>query len=399
MKNGEVHAPGARPARTDVAIIGGGLLGCALAFKLAVAGVDGILLERGELNREASGTNAGSLHIQLLRPPAMDETWLEKFRPLVWLHAEAAKTWRRLETDLGIGVGVRMHGGLLVAETPDQLRLLEKKVAIEHAEGLETALISGAEARAMCPLLSDAVIAADYCADDGVADSLRAAPALAQRAAERGLRVACQHEVLSIKATGSRDFLLETTGGRVQARRVVVAAGAWTGRIAKMAGVDLPIGPDVLGMSVTEAQPPELDLLIQHAGRRLTLKQTDTGTYIIGGGWPGEYVPSENRKVTTFDSLAGNMWAAVSVVPRIAPLRIIRTWAGLGANTPDWRPIIGECPHVPGFHVLFAGLGFTLGLICAEIMAELLVRGDAPAGGALTAFAPGGHADYPASTQ
>jgi len=386
MSTGGASAPHGTPAETDVAIIGGGLLGCALAFALAKRGVDAVLLERGELNREASGTNAGSLHIQLLRPPGMDDAWLEHFRPLARMHAESGKAWRRLEAEAGIKVGVRMHGGLLVAETSDQLQMLKKKVAIERAAGLETTVISGAEARAMCPVLSDSVIAADYCADDGVANSLLVAPALAHRAAEHGVRVAPRHEVLTIEVRGARDFLLQTTHGHVHARRVVDAAGPWTARVAKMVGVSLPIGPNVLGMNVTEAQPPELDLLIQHAGHRLTLKQADSGTYIIGGGWPGEYVPSENRKVTAFDSLAGNMWVAASIVPRIARLRVIRTWAGLGSNTPDWRPIIGECPQVPGFHVLFAGLGFTLGLVCAQLMADLLTQ--ASPSSALAVFAP-----------
>ncbi len=386
------QTPRAKPTDTDVAIIGGGLLGCALAFKLAKLGVDAVLLERGELNREASGTNGGSLHIQLLRPPGLDEAWLEKFRPLVRLHADSAAAWRRLESEADISVGVRMHGGLLIAETPDQLRILQKKVAIERAEGLDTTLIDGAEARAMCPLLSAAVIAADYCADDGVANSLLVAPALALRATEHGVRVAPRHDVRAIQVLGPRDFLLQTTSGGVHARRVVVAAGAWTARVAGLVGVRLPIGPDILSMAVTEAHRPELDLLIQHAGRRLTLKQTDHGTYIIGGGWPGEYVSSENRKVPSFESLAGSVWVAASIVPRIARLRVIRTWAGLGANTPDWAPIIGECSHVPGFYVLFAGLGFTLGLACAQLMAELLTGRDASKTGALAAFAPSRHA-------
>ena len=395
MRNGSARAPQERPAETDVAIIGGGLLGCALAFKLAQAGVDVMVLERDELNREASGTNAGSLHIQLLRPPGMEDAWLERFRPLVPLHADSGRAWRRLEAEAGIRVGVRMHGGLLVAQTRAQLEMLKKKVAIERAGGLETSLVSGGEARALCPLLSDSVIGADYCPDDGVANSLLVAPALARRAAECGARVALRHEVLAIEALAARRFRLRTAGGDVRARRIVVAAGPWTARIAAMVGVSLPIGPNVLSMNVTEAQPRELDLLIQHAGQRLTLKQTDSGTYIIGGGWPGEYAAAENMKLTSFDSLAGNLWIAASVVPRVARLRVIRTWAGLGSNTPDWRPIIGECHGVPGFHILFSGLGFTLGPVCAQMMADLLTRPGAADGRVPPAFAPGSGAGTP----
>ncbi|HLJ61901.1 MAG TPA: FAD-dependent oxidoreductase [bacterium] len=383
---------------TDVAIIGGGLLGCALAFKLAKAGVDTMLLERGELNREASGTNAGSLHIQLLRPPGMDEAWLERFRPLVRLHIDAAKAWRGLESEAGIQVGVRMHGGLFLAETEDELRILQKKVAVERAEGLDTTLISGDEARAMCPLLAQSVIAADYCPDDGLANALLVTPALARRAMDYGACVATHHEVLAITIRGVNDFLLDTTKRQVRAQRVVVAAGPWTGRVAKMVGMDLPIGPNVLSMNVTEAQRPELDLLIQHIGRRLTLKQTESGTYIVGGGWPGEYAATGNWKGTTVESLAGNMGAAVAVLPRIARLRVLRTWAGLGANTPDWRPIIGEYAPAPGFYVLFAGLGFTLGLTCAQRMADLLRQPTGAHSAAGTAFAPGRYIESPAGS-
>lgn len=386
------------PADTDVAIIGGGLLGCALAFYLGRAGTDAVLLERGELNREASGTNAGSLHIQLLRPPAMDETWFQRFQPLVWLHAESGRAWRGLEADAGINVGVRMRGGLMVAETAEEARLLHTKAALERAEGLDTAMLSGAEARAMCPLLSEAITAADYCADDGIANPLLVAPALAHRARDFGVRVAPHHGVQAIEVRGPRDFRVRTAAAEIYARRIVVAAGAWTGRLAAMARVDVPIGPNILSMSVTEPQRRELDLLIQHAGRRLTLKQTESGTYIIGGGWPGSYVASENRKLPSFEALAGSAWVAASVIPHLAPLRIIRTWAGLGSNTPDWRPVIGEAPGVPGFHILFAGLGFTLGLVCARLMAELLT-GDRAAASALVMFAPGAHPDPYAAAQ
>lgn len=389
MAGADASDPAGRQVDTDVAIIGGGLLGCALAFYLGRAGTDTVLLERGELNREASGTNAGSLHIQLLRPPAMDETWFERFRPLVWLHAESGKAWRELEAEAGINVGVRMRGGLMVAETAEEARLLHKKAALERAEGLDTAMLSGAEARVMCPLLSETITAADYCADDGIANPLLVAPALARRAADFGVRVAPYHGVRAIDVRGPRDFLVRTAAADVHARRVVVAAGPWTGRVAAMAGLDVPIGPNILSMSVTETQRLELDLLIQHAGRRLTLKQTDSGTYIIGGGWPGGYVASENRKLPSFEALAGSAWVATSVIPHLARLRIIRTWAGLGSNTPDWRPVIGEAPAVPGLHILFAGLGFTLGLVCARLMAELLTGARATTSPALAAFAPG----------
>jgi len=355
---------------TDVVVIGGGLLGCAASSYLARSGVEVVLLERSELNREASGTNAGSLHIQLLRPPRPEMEWLDSYRPMVQMHINAARAWRGLEDDIHASVGVRMRGGLLLAETEEQVRVLEKKVAVEQDSGMDTHLVDGDEARVLCPLLSDAVIAADYCPDDGIANSLLVAPALAQSAADNGARVRVQHEVQAIQTLDAGGFLVSTSKGSVRAKRVVNAAGGWAGKVAQMVGVQLPISPDVLQMSVTEAQPSELDLLIQHIGRRLTLKQAASGTYIIGGGWGGGIEAASGLKFPEFDSIAGNMWAAVTVIPRLARVRVTRSWAGMGANTPDWRPIVGECDGVPGFFTLFAGLGFTLGLVCAQQLVD-----------------------------
>jgi glycine/D-amino acid oxidase-like deaminating enzyme len=368
-------------------VVGGGLLGSALTYYLASEGIDTLLLERGELNREASGANAGSLHIQVMRQPDWSPEWLARIAPSFPLHLEAARHWRTLEKELDADLGVRFGGGLMVAETEAQLERLQQKARLERSIGLDTEVLSRAELCALSPSLSEALVGADYCPDEGFANPLRVAPAFRRAALRAGARVRTRCEVESIEPSGPGRYQLATTSGAVRAGRVVNAAGAWAAPVARMLGVRLPVAGGVLQVMVTEPSPPTLSQLVQHIERRLTLKQTPAGTFLIGGGWAGGFDADSRRATTEWDSIAGNAWVAARTVPALADLSLVRTWAGVGANTPDWLPILGEVPGAPGFFMLFVGLGFTLGPVCARLVAEA-IRG-ATTTLSITPFSPG----------
>jgi len=161
---GDLCAP--LPASTDVAVIGGGLAGCALAYFLAAAGAEVVVIERGELNREASGTNAGSFHFQIAihqLTGSDNDADTARLHEDVRLHAEAADVWSTLEGELGADLGVHVTGGLMVAETEDELATLIRKQRIERAAGLETELLTGRELRDFAPYLADDLTGAVYC--------------------------------------------------------------------------------------------------------------------------------------------------------------------------------------------------------------------------------------------
>lgn len=360
---------GPLPASTDVLIVGGGLAGAALAYELARAGVETVLVERGELNRESSGTNAGSFHFQIaLHHLAGFDTESARDRLLAELRmlAEAADVWMGLEEELGASLETHVTGGLMVAETPQELRALHDKQRIEQEAGLETHVLTGEELRSFAPYLADDLAGACYCPSEGHANPLLVTPLYALRAAEHGAAIRTHVEVTGIEGR----FEVITTAGRIHARRLVNAAGAWAGDLARLTGLDLPMRKEGLHVNVTEPRARLLEPLIQHIGRRLTLKQSSNHTFIIGGGWPSHPEPAPARYSTLWDSAAGNAAVAVRVVPALADVRVVRTWSGVCAFTDDLMPIAGESPEIPGYHALVATTGFTLAPLLARRLAE-----------------------------
>ena len=115
--------------------------------------------------------------------------------------------------------------------------------------------------------------------------------------------------------------------------------------------------------------------MVQHIGRRLTLKQSANDTFIIGGGWPARPEPRPRRYSTTWESMAGNVAVAVRVMPLLADVRIVRTWSGVMAFTNDLAPMVGESRRLPGYHTLMATTGFTLSPLMARLLAETMATG------------------------
>ncbi len=370
----------------DAIVVGGGLLGAALAWMLAGEGAAVALLERDELNQHASGQNAGSLHFQL--EYRMVENGIEAARTAAEampLHLEAARHWAALGDELGESVGVVQKGGLMLAETAEQARVLEQKTTIEREWGLDVRLLDAGEARELAPYLSDSVVAAAYCPIEGKADTRIAGPALARGAARRGADVRTRTEVVGMRRDGGRwrvDVVERTPAGprhaQLTADTIMLAGGVWTTRLGELLGAALPTIPLALTMSVTAPTAPLVPHLVQHAGKRLSLKQTPDGTVLIGGGWPAllpvaeDGTPLLDRRPSLLpSSLAGNAAAAIGVVPGTARLPVVRSWVGTTTITPDQLPLVGPVRGCPGVFVATGGSAFTLGPSFARSLVDL----------------------------
>jgi glycine/D-amino acid oxidase-like deaminating enzyme len=166
----------------------------------------------------------------------------------------------------------------------------------------------------------------------------------------------------------------------VSAEVVVNAAGTWSAHVARMAGVELPVYPIALIISVTEKAPVLMQHLVQHVGRKLSLKQVDDGNLLIGGGWLAR-LPADTdqlrlnyRAALDPGELQKNLATAISVMPLIGELHVLRCWTGTTGLTPDQLPIIGASAGAPGFFTAVGGSGFTYGPTYARLLAELILR-------------------------
>lgn len=368
--------------RTDVVVVGGGLFGCATAYYLAKRGASVLLVEKGELNRQASGQNAGSLHFQLeYREIAYGDEVARRFATHIPLNLAAIKAWAGLEQELDADLEVVQEGGLMVAESPEDVEVLRRKQALEQSAGLTTQLLTGDEARALCPVLSPNVQAAAFCPDEGHANPRHVAPAFARGALRLGAQIRTGAGVTAITRSEGRWHLGLADGARVEAEAVVNAAGAWAGDLAAMVQYYLPVVPLALHMNATIKTEPMLKFLVQHVSRRLSLKQVRDGNVLIGGGWPSRFAVSatgyqkDAAPSILPDSVTGNLSTACQVVPSLRHLHLLRTWSGVVAVTVDNVPLLGEIPSRPGFFVGAGGSAFTLGPVYASLLAELIMTG------------------------
>ncbi|KLU20745.1 hypothetical protein EOS_39750 [Caballeronia mineralivorans PML1(12)] len=363
----------------DVIVIGGGLAGCATAYYLARDGVAVTVLERSELNTQASGSNAGSLHAQIPHDPFVNRgpQWARTFAPTIGLLRHSIDVWRDLPATLDADLEVSLRGGLLVATDASQMASIAAKAEVECSQGLEVRLLGRADVRTLAPYLSDTIVGGAFCPDEGKASPLAATLAYARAARALGARFVRHAEVTRIAPTHD-GFEVSAGTELFRAGRVVNAAGADAGKIAALLGISIDVQGFAIQVAVTERVGPLIPHLVYSAGDKLTLKQNQAGSILIGGGWPARW-HSRGYPTTDPDSLERNMAVALAVVPALGALRVIRTWAAVVNGTDDWKPILGEVPGTPGFFInFFPWMGFTAGPAVAQIVASLVQGKPAP---------------------
>src|ERR1700730_2002536 len=363
-------------AETDVLVIGAGIYGCSTAYFLSRFGVNVMVVEARDIGSGASGANAGNLHLQLSPFSHADKSpeWIAEFARTLPFFVDELALWKRLDSELECDIELRCPGGIMVAETDQQMQILHEKVALERAQGLPIEMIGGAELRRLAPYIADHVLGASYCPDEGMANALLAVTGLADGARQSSARFLLSAAVKCVEQY-SWGWRVDTSRGPIRCRRVVIAAGSSSGEIAAMAGVELPLTHRVIQMVATEACEPFIDHLLYHAESRMTLKQVANGNVLIGGGWTASRDPVFGRPAVLSESLRASLAVAWTIVPRLAEISMIRSWAGPNIYTPDGRPILGAVPGYPGlFAVVCNAYGFTLGPLCGLLVAELIAE-------------------------
>jgi glycine/D-amino acid oxidase-like deaminating enzyme len=224
----------------------------------------------------------------------------------------------------------------------------------------------------MAPNLSPNLIGAEYSPQEGKINPLNATMSVLNLARAHGATFLRSANVTAIERAGHA-WSITTSRNTIRAGTVINAAGPWARNIGAMVGLELPVYSAPLQMIVTERAPKMIDQLIAHADRHLSMKQLSSGGLVIGGAWPGVYNESQRLNATTRSSIEGNLWVAQRVVPRLAGLHVLRTWAGMNVDI-DGAPIIGEAPGAPNFYNCVTSNGYTLAPAVAKLTTELIEK-------------------------
>lgn len=351
-------------------VIGGGLHGCSTALHLAQKGFDALVIEKNSAGRHASGVNAGGVR-QLRRHPA--EIPLSVAAMERWLHLDAF-----LGADLAAMCEFTGHvGQVAVAENDtDMASLVARSDEVRRLGWTHEELLDQGELRKIAPALAQHCVGGLISRRDGHANPYRTSQAFRLKAERVGVRFQEGTRVLGLERAGE-GWRVQTTADCFDSDVVVNCGGAWGWQVAAMVDEVLPHVDFAPSMMVSARVPHFLDPVVLGVGRKLSFKQTENGTVVIGGGIFG--IPDLDAE--TADPVADRLITSARTVYDLFPIMrtaaIVRTWAGLEARMPDDIPVIGPSTVVPNlWHAFgFSGHGFQLSPIVGSLLAELIVDG------------------------
>ena len=348
----------------DAIVIGGGLVGAAIAYGLQRQGLSTVMLDEGDVAHRASRGNFGLVWVQSkgLGAPHYQH----------WTHA-SARAWPELAADLlaetGIGVGLHQPGGLHFCFSDDEMAQRDALMAQLRREagnaGYEYRMIPAAELRDMVPGLGPQVVGASWTPYDGHASPLHLLCALHAAFQDRGGLYRPNAGVTAIQAA-PRDFTVAIGSETVRAPRLVLASGLGNADLAPLVGLLAPLRPERGQILVTERTRQVLALPTH------VVRQTEEGSLLLGDS-------KEDMGFDTLTQTPAIMRAiarrAVQTFPWIAELNIVRAWAALRVMSPDGKPIYDASERYPGATIANCHSGVTLAGSHASLLAPMIAAG------------------------
>jgi glycine/D-amino acid oxidase-like deaminating enzyme len=399
------------PARADVVVIGGGIIGTTTALYLAQKGVSVALCEKGHIAGEQSSRNWGWCR-KMVRDP--------RELPLI---IESLRLWERMNETVEAETGFRTAGIMYLCETADDLARLE--TWLEHAREyqLDTRAVDGAEVARLLPGLAKPWAGALYTASDGKAEPQLAAPAIAAAARRHGAAILQGCAVRGIETAAGRVASVVTEKGRIACGSVVLAGGAWSRLFCGNLGIELPQlkvlasvmrtepldgGPEIsatggrfgyrkrldggytvspLGVRTVDIVPDSLRLFRQYLPTvqihwkklRFRIAQRFLEEWRVPRRWAlDEASPFEAVRVLDPEPDPVGLDHALGSISESFPLfrdaTIAERWGGMIDVMPDAVPVISAVDTLPGFFIAtgFSGHGFGIGPGAGRLMADMV---------------------------
>ena len=357
--------------QTDAVVIGAGVIGCAIAWRLGQAGMRVVVIERGRVGGEASHAAAG-----MLAPLAEAEGEDEFFNLTVASLRTYADFARELKASSGVDVEYRDEGTLYPALTDEDCEELDRRWRRLREAGLNIKRLNAGCALKLEPLLNQALHFALKFPGDHQVDNRRLMTALHGAARNAGVEFLTHteaREVLTENVAGRmRISGVVTARGEIRANTVVIAAGSWSSLLCCDEAQRFLVEPARGQMAAIEMPAPAARHVIY--SRRGYLVPRLSG-YLIAGSTT-ERVGYDKR--VTAGGIASIIKSAIEIMPCVAGQAVIETWAGLRPRAPDDLPILGPDPRVEG--LIYATGHYRNGILLAPITAraigELVVKGE-----------------------
>ncbi|MCX7643237.1 MAG: FAD-dependent oxidoreductase [Armatimonadetes bacterium] len=393
--------------RSDVLVVGGGIIGVCVAYYLAERNIKVTLVERGEICSGASYGNAGlivpSHSVPLSAPGVVAKglkwllnpesplyirlrldfdllTWLWKFWSscteehvrkslplLISLQNDSLSLFEKFASE-GLGFGFQRKGTMTVFNTEQAFEEGVKEAGFMRDYGVNSEILTAERAKEKEPLLSEKIVGGIYFPGDAHLDPAAFVASLADQAKRKGVNVLTHTEVIELKSSGKRIVSVQTTKGEWRADIVVLAAGAWSPTLTRNLGIKLPIQP-AKGYSITIQNPdqtPSLPLMLNEVRVAVTPLN---GRLRLGGTLElaGLDLSINQRRI---DAIKRGAW---NYLPEIKGEQE-EIWRGLRPCTPDGLPVIGRPSNFDNLFIASGHgiLGISLGPITGKITAQMI---------------------------
>lgn len=363
----------------DVLIIGGGIIGCSIAYYTSKYGRDVTIIEKGEFVSGTSSRCDGNI-LAIDKDPGFDSQ----------MSLVSQKLVTDLSEELEHSFEYRATGSILVCESDEEMEAAQQWVNRQKKAGLPFRMLDRQDIREESPFFADDLLGGLECATDSTVNPYLLAFSLLSEAQKFGAKAFKQTEVKSMKIETNGSFVVETTNGTFTAKQVVNAAGVWAPKIGQMLNVNIPIEPRKGHIIVASRQQHvgcrkvmefgyliskfggkrKVDALTEKYGVALVFEPTESQNFLIGSS--REFVGFHTRINNEVIKCIANR--AIRFYPKMADMMVIRSYAGLRPWTEDHLPIISRVEHIPNYFIAAGheGDGISLAAVTGKVIEELL---------------------------
>jgi len=355
------------PKTASAVVIGGGVVGCSIAYHLARRGLaDVVVVERETVGSGTTSKAAGGIRVQF---PTETE---------IRFSLEAIRVFERFQDEFGVDPGYKKIGYLFLISEAKHLRGFEKRIALQRKLGADVRVITPDDAQKLVPALRvDDLVAAVWGPGDGLAGPAEVTAGFARRARELGAKIVEGVRVASIERAQGRASGVTTSAGAIASPLVINAAGPSAARVARLAGIELPVHPRRRHIFFTEpfpAIPGPVPLTTDVTSGFYVRKELEQ---VLLSPGDVEDIGEDFDVPMDWGKVEEAVQKAIQRLPIIGDARIAGGWAGLRPLTPDDHAIIGWAPGVEGFFLAvgFGGHGFQHSPATGRYVAEWLLDG------------------------